>query len=308
MLITSTLNNEQTMKKLTPIIFLSLVTPAYADIPWTVSGEFEYDHVSVKDGDTTDDLTKAEIAVAADIDDAVSAELVIAGIDEETDTDSTVDDDLEIDAATVSYALSAQNLDFTLGMWGAPVGQFETLSASDPLALGEVETTRNRGMIVTWQPADMVTLTAFSGTMDDTASTNLSGGNIELALDMVTINVGQISDTAGDIADGALTYALTAGYADFTLMAEGVEMDDTDNTKFTHLELNYAFTAFDLPFTVGIGQSKQSQDSTGDSTQDTITAAFELSENLSVTIDQTTLEEPGEAEVEQTSLKVGFAF
>ena len=104
--------------------------PAFAEPQYAISGEFEYDHVSVEDGDTTDDLTKAELVLGVAIDEQVSAELTVAAIDEDTDEDSTVDDDIEVDAAVLSYEASEQNITLQVGMWGAPVGQFETLSVS----------------------------------------------------------------------------------------------------------------------------------------------------------------------------------
>ena len=285
-----------------------LTLPAMAEPQFDVSGEFEYDHVSVKDGDTTDDLTKAELGLGVIMDERVPAEMTIAAVDEDTDEDSTVDDDIEVDAAILSYALPDQNITLKAGLWGAPVGQFETLSVSDPLAKGEVETSRNRGMIATWAPYENLELTVFSGTMDDTASSHVSGGNIAIGWEFLTFNIGQISDTAGDISDGATTYAVMAEYADLVLMAESVQMDDVDNTEYTHIELNYNAEISGTPVSFGLGQSVQSQTGADDTTQDTFTIAVELTENIGVTIDQTNLEEPGEDDAEMTTMKVGFAF
>lgn len=287
---------------------LMMAAAAMAEPQFDVSGEFEYDHVSVKDGDTTDDLTKAEITLGAVVSDDVSAEMTIAAIDEETDEDSTVDDDLELDAAVLSYEAGGYNLTLQAGMWAAPVGQFETLSVSDPLALGEVETTRNRGMVAIWSPVEAIELTVFAGTMDDSASSNVSGGNLALSWEFLTVNIGQISDTAGDISEGATTYALKAEHSGFAAMAELVSMDDTNNTEYSHFELNYAMEIEGTPVAFGIGQSTMSQDGVEDSEQQTYTIAVELTENIGVTLDQTVLEEPGEDDVEATTLKVGFAF
>ena len=285
-----------------------LMQPAFAEPQYEISGEFEYDHVSVEDGDTTDDLTKAELVLGVAIDEQVSAELTVAAIDEDTDEDSTVDDDIEVDAAVLSYEASEQNITLQVGLWGAPVGQFETLSVSDPLAKGEVETSRNRGMVAIWSPVENLEITAFTGTMDDTADTSMSGANIALGWEFLTFNIGQISDTGGDISEGATTYAVKAEINDFAVMAEFVELDNTDSTEYTHFEVNYGTEINGLPVSFGIGQSVQSQNSAADTEQDTFTVAVELTENIGVTLDRTTLDEPGEDEVEQTTLKVGFAF
>ena len=77
------------MKKITAALLIGLTSQAQAEIHWNVSGAFEYDHVSIQDADTTDDLTKAEITISAEIDEQVSAEIVTAGIDEETDEEAT---------------------------------------------------------------------------------------------------------------------------------------------------------------------------------------------------------------------------
>ena len=91
-------------------------------------------------------------------------------------------------------------------------------------------------------------------------------------------------------------------------MAELVRMDDTSNTEYNHYELNYALEIEGTPVAFGIGQSTMSQDGVEDTEQQTYTVAIELTENIGVTLDQTVLEEPGEEDVESTTLKVGFAF
>ena len=303
-----TTKNGKKMRKIALPMLLASASPTYADVAWSVSGEFEYDHVSVKDADTANDLSKAEIAVSADVGDDVSAEIVIAGVDAATDNDSSVDDGIEIDAAIVTYRMAQQNLSFDVGLMAAPVGQFETLSVSDPLGLGEVETTRNRGLVATLAPNDAFSITAFSGTMDDTASTSVNGGNIQLTWKAATFNIGHISDTAGSISDAALTYAVNVSHAGYTLIAEKVEMDDAANTGFTHIEMNYGFNTNELPITLGVGQSTQSQNTAGDTTQTSLTMAIELTENFGLTFDTTNLEAPGVADADQTALKIGFSF
>ena len=163
-------------------------------------------------------------------------------------------------------------------------------------------------MVAIWSPVESVEITAFTGTMDDTADTSMSGANIALSWEFLTFNIGQISDTGGDISEGATTYAVKAEINDFAVMAEFVELDDTDSTEYTHYEVNYGTEINALPVSFGIGQSVQSQNSAADTEQDTFTVAVELTENIGVTLDRTTLDEPGEDEVEQTTLKVGFAF
>lgn len=296
------------MKKIAPLVLFAIASPAYADVPWSVSGEFQYDHVSVKDGDATNDLSKAEIAVGAAVSDVVSAEIVFSGVDAATDNDSSVDDGIEIDAAIITYRMAQQNLSFDFGLIAAPVGQFETLSVSDPLGLAEVETTRNRGLIATLALNDAVSITAFSGTMDDTASASVNGGNIQLNWKAASFNIGHISDTAGSISDAALTYAVNVSHDDYTLIAEKVAMDDTANTGFTHIEMNYGFNTNELPITLGVGQSTQSQNTAGDTTQKSLTMTIELTENLGLTFDTTNLEVPGVADTNQTALKIGFSF
>ena len=105
------------MKKIIPLILFTIASPTHADVPWSVSGEFEYDHVSLKDGDTSNDVSKAEIAVSADMGDYVSAQIVFAGVDAATDNDSSVDDGIEIDAATVTYSMAKKTSALTLVLW-----------------------------------------------------------------------------------------------------------------------------------------------------------------------------------------------
>ena len=304
------LGKMYTYKLLSGVLLSSalLIQPVKAEPNYEIEGEFEYEHASVENGDTTSDLTTAELTFGAEFDHAVSAELTIAGVDEETDEDDTVDNGLEIETAIVSYSKPYSNLTFQVGVWESPVGQVESLSITDPLATEEIETERNRGVVGIWSPIENIEVTAFSGTLDDTASSSVSGANIAIGWEFLTFNLGQISATGGEILDGATAFSMVTEVSDFAFIAEKIEMDNTDNTEFTQFEVNYATEISSTPVTFGVGQSAAMQDSAEDTKQNTYSVAIELTENLVLTLDRTNLEVPDEGDTETTAVKVAFEF
>lgn len=166
-----------------------------------------------------------------------------------------------------------------------------------------------RGLFIGYAPNDSTNLALFSGSEDDSTGDNLWGTNLQITLGDANVNVGYLSETAGDIDESATTAAIEYALGDATAIYEHVSMGESDY-KFNHYEIQYTMAELQHPVTFAIGQSKGTQpEGTDDSDLRVYSVSMELREGLSVIADFSDTDLDGvDDDVETTTLKVAYEF
>lgn len=163
---------------------------------WTdtieVSGliEIEAGASDTESGDSTSDVTVAtvELGIAANINEDLSAEIVLLYEEDETD--------LEVDVAEVVYALPGSDWSFVAGQNYLPFGAFETALVSDPLTL-ELAETRETALLLSYEKDALSgSFYVFNGNKNDSSDNAINnfGGNIAYNAETFSLGLGYISD------------------------------------------------------------------------------------------------------------------
>lgn len=207
------------------VVIGSISVGPVSDSEITFGGAFEFDSASTKTSgattETANDLSKIEVVINTTIDEQLSYSLTLEAADSDDDEDATVDDSVNVASATLSLAPKESQVEITVGLDTGPVGQFSTLSASDPLALAEFET-KVRGLFLEYGLSDASSISLFSGSQDDSTGDNLWGANFALEVGGASLNFGYFSETAGDIDESATTAAINYPFGNLTAIYEHV--------------------------------------------------------------------------------------
>lgn len=153
----------------------------------TVGGVVEIEAAQAEDfaGNDTSDITVAtvELAIAAQINDMVSAEVVL--LHEEDDTN------LEVDIATITIGNEdISPFSLTAGQFFVPFGNFESHMISDPLTL-EIGETRETAAMVSYNAAGVgVSGGVFKGTKDDDVEAGFLAAGYEWEGDDQALSIG----------------------------------------------------------------------------------------------------------------------
>ncbi len=179
-----------------------------AGASWTdtieVSGliEIEAAGTDTDGGASESDTTVAtvELGIAANINDDLSAEIVLLYEEDETD--------LEVDIAQVTYALPGSDWSFVAGQKFLPFGAFETALVSDPLTLELAETRETALMLAYEKDALSGSFYIFNGDKNDSSDNAINnfGANIAYTTDTFSLGLGYISDIGdSDTIQDAIT-------------------------------------------------------------------------------------------------------
>ena len=218
-----------------------------------VGGAIELELVSEspagEDSTTSAGVAKAELAIAAAIDDEVSGEIVVKH------DDGTI----VIDAVTVTFEPADTGLAVTGGEQGLPFGVFDTNLVSDPLTkdLGDTGAVS----LLIGGGVDLMSWSAFAlNSADDEFGENygvalglaMEGKDAEFGLDVSWIN-----DIANDGNPGGIAASARASVGAFSALAELVTALDSGNSEAEPsawmVETAFGFALGDRDATAAVG-------------------------------------------------------
>lgn len=246
---------------------------AYAEPSVEIGGVVE---IEASSGEDSSDIAvaTAELGIAAQINEQVSAELVLLH-------EAGEDDPVVVDVATVTLDFSEQ-VSATAGLTTAPFGVFDTNMISDPLTLemGETGATLLQADFVTGPLTTSVY--TFNGANASNDKIDNWGINIGYQAEQFGITLGYIAnlgDSDGIAAEtidekvAGLSISAGASFGDFTLIAEHVRANKAFNIgdgnddyalsskakpSASNLELGYTMDA--TTFAVGMQRTREAEE------------------------------------------------
>mgnify|MGYP006225581527 CR=1 FL=1 len=243
-----------------------------------------------QDGDSESSLTlaTAELGIAAQITEMVSAEIVLLYEDDG-------EEELDVDVATITLAPN-DSLEITAGQFYVPFGVFETNMVSDPLTL-ELGETRETAVMAGFGLGPVgVSAYIFDGDATEDGDAKIDNFGLDLALAQEADNfsyaanlgyINDIGDTDGlidyatDVHDkvAGMSFSLVVNTGPFTVIGEYVgamdEFDATGEEPSAHnLELGYGFELAGREAGVAIGVQGTDDAAGVDLPEDVVVAAF----------------------------------
>lgn len=200
-------------------------------------------------------LATAELGIAAEVNDWVSAETVL--LFEEDDTD------LEVDVALVTIANPEQPWFVSSGLFYEPFGTFETNLISDPLTLEIAETRESSVLVGVEKNGFSGGMYAFNGDLSEDGDDDIDNFGVfagyaqETENGSFAANLGYINDIGdSDTLQDVIQENIDAATVEYSDQVAGISIDG----KFTYGSLNVFaeyimatddFEAAELPFKTG---------------------------------------------------------
>jgi len=284
------------MKKTTFFIAMAAVlgfqATAIAEPTLAIGGVVE---VEASSGEDTSDITLAtvEVALAAQINEKVAAEVVLLHEEDETD--------FSVDTATVSLAFS-DSLGVTAGQTYIPFGVFASHMIADPLPLELAETGATALQVDYTAGPLLASLYTFNGVNAeeeiDNWGVNLAWANDNLALALGYLaNIGDTDAIAAETIDRkvpGMSISAGASAGGFSLIGEYLTARDAfqaGDGSFTtrakpsaaNLELSYTMGATTLA--VGMQNTKEAEELGLAERRTLATIANEFAENTVVALE-----------------------
>ena len=223
-----------------------------------VSGavEVEASYVDAEMADSESDIAAAtvELAIAGDLNDTTSAEIVLLYEDG--------DSELDVDVAQFSYTLPNSALTLTAGQLYVPFGTYETALVSDPLTLELGETRETVLSLGFDQGGWLSSFYIFNGDNSEGGDNSIDnwGANIGYVNEVVALGLAYINDigdsdalqetlesnevveyTAGVSVNASVSFGASTIIAEYTAASDAFAADVLGGAKpsATNLELNH---------------------------------------------------------------------
>ena len=210
------------------------------------------------EGDSTSDivLATAELGVAAQVNDWISAETTL--LFEEDDTD------LEVDVAVITIAPPEGSWFIQSGLMYEPFGTFETNLISDPLTL-EIAETRESSILAGIEKNGFTSgVYIFNGDLSEDGDSDIDNFGVFAGYALenesgstFTINVGYINDIGdSDTLQDVIQENIDAAVVDYSDYVGGISIDAMYNYGPFNVVAEYIsatdnFEAEELPFNTG---------------------------------------------------------
>lgn len=302
----------------------------------SISGEIELEaEYEKEDGEEHESelgLEEVEIEIEGEINENLSAELVLLYEDEGQE-----DSNIEVDVAQIIYEFDETPWTMIAGRQYVPFGSYESALSSDPLTLDLGEAQENALTFEYSQNALTASVYLFGG---DNARNNRSlvdnfGAAINYSTDTVSFGVGYINDLGdsdlaqetienGGVGSTAYVDAFTAhlivNINDLTLIAETVQANDSFNLPTTaldgqepqaqNLEVDYTFeiAGKEAVFAVSAQSTDEAEALGLAEKKRAVALGIELNDNLELTFEASRSEDYDGEEEQAISAELGVSF
>lgn len=302
----------------------------------SISGEIELEaEYEKEDGEEQESefiVDTVELEIEAEINESLSAELVLLYEDEGQE-----DSNLEVDVAQIIYAFDDTPWTLVAGRQYVPFGNYESALSSDPLTLDLGEAQETALAVQFSQDALNAAFYVFGGDnkRNDRSLIDNFGAAINYTTETVSFGVGYINDlgdsdlvqetieTGGVGADDyvdAFTAHLTVNINDFTFIAETVQANDSFNVGTTalngqepqaqNLEVDYAFSIAgkEAVFAVSAQSTDEAEALDLPEKKRAIALGVELDDNLELTFEASNSENYDGEETDALALELAVSF